>query len=62
MQLWEDKRKRVGGALQIRVELPPNATLINCGMGLKHSDGEGLQELERPNEIVNDVFGPQCLR
>lgn len=50
------------GGLQIRVGSPPNVAQTQVWDGLKYSDSERLQKLERPDEIVNLVFGPQRLR
>lgn len=47
------------GGLQIRVGSPPNVAQTQVWDGLKYSDSERLQKLERPDEIVNLVFGPQ---
>lgn len=65
VQPWEDNRWGLGGGvggLQIRVGSPPNVAQTQVWDGLKYSDSERLQKLERPDEIVNLVFGPQRLR
>lgn len=68
VQPWEEDKGwgfGVGGGfagLQIRVGVTTRRRSDQVRDGRKYSDSERLQKLERPDEIVNLVFGPQRLR
>lgn len=63
VQPWEDKRWGLGGwRFTDQGGVTTQRHSDQVWDGLKYSDSERLQKLERPDEIVNLVFGPQRLR